>query len=242
MVGHGRPDYRDISPLVQVHASDDLNELAARTHNTNVYDRRGNVVHTETFGEGLGAAYLIAGGTASYYLSGAHSRSEGLALLASHNGDAGDTIVGTWSQGVLASLSRGLEISWSHTANKGIIQIIADRYDGALRSIGHVGYDFALQTPFYIDSAGDKIELEDTWPLVSGANTWHFMKMALDYETGKYLRIMLDGKVWSLSAFDLLTSVSAVAPYETWKLSITGGGAVASDFYVDSLIVTINEL
>ena len=239
---HGRPDWYDYAPMVQVHASEDINELAARQDHINVYDRRGNVVHVETFAQGTGGFYSYATGAASLALSAAYSRTDGLALCCYTYGNTADVVNLSWSQGIQAALSRGLEVSWSATAQHGIIELYLGHDDGAHQWLGGIRYSYETTTLYYYDSSDNWIVIDATLVLSAGATVWHFCKIAVDFEEHQYLRVLVDSHSYSLAGIGLNSSLSVTPGIDYWMVSPQGGGAVASDYYIDSVIATINEL
>ena len=239
---HGRPDWYNIAPMVQVHASDDLAELSARQDHINVYDRRGNVVHVETFAQGTGGFYTYVTGAASSALSAAYSRTDGLALCCYTYGNTVDGVYLLWSQGIQAALSRGLEVSWSATAQHGIIELGLGHDEGGSPWLGGIRYSYETTTLYYYDSSDNWVVIDATLVLSAGANLWHFCKIAVDFEEHQYLRVLVDSHSYSLAGIGLNSSPSSMPGIDFWMVFPQGGGAVASDYYIDSVILTINEL
>ena len=238
---HGRPDWYNIAPLVQIHASEDINELAARLDNINVFDRRGNVVDTETFAYGLGGCYVVAGGEASYELSCAYSRSDGLSLKCLTTGSDFDSVTIDKYQGVQGSGSRGLEVSWSATAKHGQIGIALWYHTGTLYYWAQVYYDFDTETLYYLDDAGVGQEIDNALLLSAGGSVWHYLKLAVDWDAKEYLRVLIDGHSYSLAGITIYDGIGTTNFSENWRLYVVGEGHVESDFYIDSMIYTINE-
>ncbi len=242
MTKHGRPDYYDVSPLVQVHASDDLNELVARQNHVNVYDRRGNVQHVVTFAEGTGDVSIGASGSASYTLSCASSRTDGIALMASLTADANDVVAVTTSQGLVSAETRGGEISFATSTAVGMVQIRIRRWIDTQVMHGQLRIDLANEVL--------QIEKPDTsWQTVAsdvkiapGENYWHFLKLAVDWENAIYLRGMIDQWVVSLTQYPLYTETSTSQYYDSFTAELWGGAAGSSEKYVDTMIVTVNEV
>jgi len=226
---------------VQIHASEDINELAARLDNVNVFDRRGNVVDTETFAYGLGGCYVVPGGGASYELSCAYSRSDGLSLKCLTTGLDFDSVTIDKYQGVQGSGSRGLEVSWSATAKHGQIGIALWYHTGTLYYWAQVYYDFDTETLYYLDDAGVGQEIDNALLLSAGGSVWHYLKLAVDFEAGKYLRVLVDGHSYSLAGITIHSHAESADISENWHVFVVGSVIAASDYYIDSMIYTINE-
>lgn len=239
---HGRPDWYNITPMVQVHASEDLAELSARQDHINVYDRRGNVVHVETFAQGTGGFYTYVTGAASSALSAAYSRTDGLALCCYTYGSTDDVVTLIWTQGIQAALSRGLEVSWSATAQHGIIELGLGHDEGGSPWLGGIRYSYETTTLYYYDSSNNLIVIDATLVLPTDATVWHFCKIAVDFEEHQYLRVLVDNHSYSLAGIGLSSSLWSIPGVDYWIVSAQGGGAVASEYYIDSVIATINEL
>ncbi len=239
---HGRPDYYDVSPLVQVHASDDLAEHVARTTNINVYDRRGNVIQTEDFADGSWYGMVSAGAPAAYYLSCAASRSEGISLKASLNGPAGYQVTMLLSQGVQSAGSMGLEICYSLSAAHGSIQIALYQYLAATAFMGSLKLDFDAHSAYIYNSAASWQLITDDFYPRANSWSWHFAKLAVDFTDTIYLRAMMDNVVISLTSENLRAVSVPGVDYVQQHVVMDGGGGIASDMYLDHVIVTINEL
>jgi len=226
---------------VQIHASEDINELAARLDNVNVFDRRGNVVDTETFAHGLGGCYVVADGGTSYELSCAYSRSDGLSLKCLTTGSDVDAVTINKYQGVQGSGSRGLEVSWSATAKHGRIGIILQYYTGTLYYNAEVYYDFDTETLYYLNDAGAYQAIDTSLLLSGGGSVWHYLKLAVDWDAKEYLRVLIDGHSYSLAGITIHSEAESEDISENWHVFVVGSVTGASDYYIDSMIYTINE-
>ncbi len=240
-MAHGRPDWFNITPMIQLHASEDMNELAARLNQINVFDRRGNVIHWETFAEGLGDQTADFAGATSAAWSCAYGRHDMLGAKLAVGGSSGDIITLTHAQGAMLSATHGYEVSWSIVGTTGIIRVGLDSFDGTNRTRGLVEYDYTNSRFRYLDSAGAYQNIATGVALYTGGTSFNFMKLCVDFDAGEYLRLLANEHSYSLAGIALNVSASVTAPRDEAFIQVVGGGSVAADFHIDSLIHTINE-
>lgn len=71
---------------------------------------------------------------------------------------------------------------------------------------------------------------------------YHYLKLILDFDTGKYVRLLFDTDNIDLSAHDLVT-VAYPGPdsYQLW-FDLLGGPAAVGEVLVDSVIFTYDEI
>ena len=239
---HGRPDWYDITPMIQVHSSEDVNELAARLNSPNVYDRRGNVIYQTDWSNGDSDWYVTPGGGASYSIDYEYSRIGGVTLKCYLTAAAADTVTVTKGMSIPYSESIGAELCWSMSGTPGYIDwsIIVARTPTKLT--GTIRYNYTSQVLSYKASDGSFVQISDTVDLRLGPRYFSFLKLCIDKSTGKYLRCLVNDYPFSLSEYELYPSAFASTPYIEVKMIAYSSGVALSGIYVDSVIVTINEI
>jgi hypothetical protein len=78
--------------------------------------------------------------------------------------------------------------------------------------------------------------------IVDARATYHYLKIVVDFDTDKYVRLILDTNRYDLSDHDMLT-VAAIAPdsYQT-EIALRGGAFASNEVLIDSVIYTYDEI
>lgn len=238
---HGRPDWYNITPMIQVHASEDVNELAARLIDLNVYDRRGNVIHQETFASGLHGVIVGTSAGGSYGLSTAYARTDGFSLRMSHTGPSTDNVWIEHVQGMQFASSTGMETSWNIVGQSAVIFMGITRYDGNYWHEASLKYDIDSGELYYLGSDDTFHILDACLYIPRIGSIFHFMKLAVDWDNGNYLRAMIDSHIYSLVNISYYKEASILSPQEGFHFGIRGNDISSGSIYLDSIICTINE-
>ena len=196
---HGRPDWYNITPMIHIHASEDVNELAARLGAADVWDRRGNVVFIDNFRAGLtkwGSNVLDDNSSVTLEirmsrLGGFLARLDAAALAA----DFAEIY-----QSVPVSLADvcGFEVGpvWANNTPEFTVYVMhddaTDIYDYAIKC------EPDLPKLSYLNDAGG-------WTPISTSNMGditstivHSVKLVIDLATREYVRCLFDGVAYSL--------------------------------------------
>ena len=239
---HTLPDYTTKYKMAKVFGNIDSGELAARLGSINTYDRRGKTIWMDGFehailtwnDDGIGA-----GGSAI------------LSTAAARNGDTSCKIVtgavagNEWyiqKRGNYPALSQiGCETSLCIISNDGLYEIHLNiRSTGGLYR-GAVQYKKSDNT-WYVMDAGGVFRAVSAEGEVSD-DTYHFTtaKLVIDYDTKKYVRLMVADNTWDISAYTMRYQPLGGIPFIGVQLLCEAETNNAVTVYVDDVIVTQDE-
>ena len=239
---HTLPDYTTKYKMATVFSNLDDAELAARLGSCNTFDRRGTTIWMDGFehailtwnNDGIGA-----GGSAA------------LSTAAARNGDTSCKIVtgavagNEWyiqKRGNYPALSQiGCETSLCIISNDGLYEIhLHIRSTGGLYR-GAVRYKKSDNT-WYVMDAGGVFRAVSAEGEVSD-DTYHFTtaKLVIDYDTKKYVRLMVADNTWDISAYTMRYQPLGGIPYIGVQLRCEAETNNAVTVYVDDVIVTQDE-
>lgn len=219
-------------------------ELAARLWSINTYDRRGNIVFMDNFDEPVLKWNPIShGGSSSVALSTLYSRVAGnsVKLYVDTGAEFYASIYKYLPLPIETKL--GIEASFTIPDNIDRLGINAAIYTG----------NELHESGFFYSRTEDKLYLEDVAPgetevVASDVNPFasdylfHNMKLVIDYNTKKYLRVMFDNKEYDVS--DVGYKVTSPHPWGTSfaiMLSAVNNNVGTPVVYVDDVICTQNE-
>jgi hypothetical protein len=238
---HGRPDWYNIAPLIQIHASEDVNELAARLNPVNVYDRRGNVVMIDSFAEGIAKGSYDVYGAASLSWSIEASRTEGMCLKVNDLSNDADGFRIRYTQGLQYASTMAIEASWCTSLSRPLVELSMGYYALAGIYLPKIRYNHYTNAIDYWGTDSNWHNIATVPALNAGTGTWHFIKMVVDWENGEYLRVLINHENYSLAGIPIYFIATPSNHYVYSEFYCEGYGAVATDLYIDSIIITINE-
>lgn len=242
--GIGLPDYSapkptGAVPVGTIYTSTDMGELAARLGSIVTFDRRGNVLFLDDFESGF--SKWIATGDAGFSAaqSADYARSGGFSAKLVTGPVAGNEIIISKRTPYPTLSSVGFEFSFSHNSEIDITNTIF-LYDGTNSYGFEVAYNRA--SGILVINTGSFERLMSGLFLYQDYTLFHTIKLVVDLETKKYIRLILDNNVFTnLSRCAPNIFASAIAPVlETYTIVTTPIAAPAT-VYIDDTIVTQNE-
>ncbi|GAH91125.1 unnamed protein product, partial [marine sediment metagenome] len=113
---HGGPDWGTVGPVSMVHTLEDAGELAARLGSIDIFDRRGNIIWVDSFGDAcikwVGAGIDPSGNYA--YLDRTYVKSGSQAVkIHTEDGDTNEVAISKDVPAVPSSLV-GIEVSFCY--------------------------------------------------------------------------------------------------------------------------------
>lgn len=89
----------------------------------------------------------------------------------------------------------------------------------------------------YLDSAGSFQDITGAvQPYLT--DTWHLVKMAFDFNTGKYIHLIADGEKFDLSAIAFQSGATSNSMYAAAYLAVVTAGANAASILIDDFAIT----
>jgi hypothetical protein len=228
---------------VQIHASEDINELAARLGSVDVFDRRGNVIRIYTFESGMGdvspTAY-ISGSVNYLTVSPTYHGLPVIDMYTTMNATAYTRIYG-YGPTELAS-SFGIEFIFSQANNNNQIDF------GLAYVIGGYNYSAAIRlsqtwaAAHYYNSSGTWTQIAGSYPVGQSPLYFHHLKFAIDISGNQYLRMIFNSSHVSLAGIPMKKSSTTADPVVSWYVKQYGSNVTGCDLYLAAVILTINEL
>ena len=239
---HGLPDFGASTPKETVFALSDMAELAVRLGSVVSYDRRGDVVYIDDFESPvIKWTQALIGVGAAINLSAAIARSGSQSLFLRGGTVAGASAGITRNLPTITPKRMGAEITFS--LNRTSIEWRWDilYYDGTNYHQGTMKFIDPTHKLQLLNGAGVYIDLA-TIALTSGIVYQHTLKLVVDFSTDKYVRFMLDDRVYDISSYDLRVSASAIGPLllAGYSVDAVANGPI-NDVYLDDFIFTQNE-
>lgn len=241
-MGHGTPDWWGSEPSETIYGVQDVGELAARLGSIDTHDRLGNVVWLSGFEDGIvGFTTATSGTSAAVELSTATARSGAYSCKLT----AGSTvsklagIVKNIPYPVLSKFGGEVAFTWSISIDFLLLDIWL--YDGTNYTVFEIKFDETLGKIYYYNAAGGYTEIVALPAWATNTKLFHIAKLVVDLDARKYVRLIVDGNLYSLAGISAYTTASAVEPYLIFAIYNVGPGATNPALYVDNMIITQNE-
>jgi outer membrane usher protein FimD/PapC len=240
--GIDTPDYGIGAILSGFPKIPDMGELAVRLGSPSIYDRYGNIIHMETFKNGMGnwLAAAINGATtpylvADYALHDYYAVNLNVAKQVSSMSYISRTIP-------FSSLSNmGIEISFNPLALFDSLRITFDYSDGTTELTAGIQISANDNVIYYYNSSGGYTSM-GTWDFsYLGLLNWHTAKFTVNMNTKKYLRCSINSVNYDIGGQDIYPWGVADYPYLTPTIYLHDANVIAADVIVDSIIITTNE-
>jgi len=242
MSKHGRPDWYNITPMIQVHASEDVNELAARLKTLDAYDRRGNVVNVVDFASGLGEIHQYYNGVgATQYLTylPTYNGLPTVELAVGESNTAYSDIYGYVTPQQASTY--GLEVIFALNPFTNVVFATLSVADGTNIQTAGIKIDADHTKVYYYGPTATWTQVPGTYRLYGGGHLFHHLKFAFDFTNRQYLHMLLNSYAVSMTAYQPYQSVTTSAPYSSWYFSHLGNASRSNSCFLAGIIYTINE-
>ena len=242
MSKHGRPDWYNITPMIQVHASEDVNELAARLGSAVLYDRRGNVVMYDDFHRGIDQWTLSSsvGAVLRELRAGANSQS-GLYQRLYVPAGAGNYLVASRSSPQPDSGSYSAEVHLSADGAEDCWCVELTTRDGTGYYATGIKYDQGDKTLYYLDEFADWIVFAGGVNEGVGDPAINVLKWAFSQASGVYLRAIFNNVAYSLAGIPICHGSLVGPPSMALYVSLYATATANTSLNLYAAIMTINE-
>jgi hypothetical protein len=240
---HGQPDWELSAGQKTTYRWADLDELAARLGSPVSYDRRGDMMFSDSFEDGTQKWSLAYGGAGAYCgLSRRSARSGTYSLRMQPGNLAGGGDANAFRPFPYPVLSAfGLELSFTLHNNLANQELDLWVYTGALVYLMQARLLMAgPAVQIYIPPANWQTVLVPSSTIVS-AYAYHTLKMVADPVSGKYVRVLFDGLAANLAPYTIPTAVSVVNAQLIANFRATSINVNVATIYADDVILTQNE-
>ena len=200
-MAHGRPDWGLTSATKITYPITDLGEHAARMGSIVTFDRRGDVKFLDDWRDGLDKWHfysVVAAGT--HRLTTLGMRSGPYSLYMYPGVASGAQHIAELSLPYTTTTRIGLEFSIA------LNTLSAPAWAKLRPQSTLLGYEWGLRyntlsnTLQYLDSTNNWATLDETLGLVDAYWNFHTLKIVGDLETGNYVRALVDGNPYDMSA------------------------------------------
>lgn len=236
------PDYDKYRPNSVRFSLQDMGELAARMGSPVVYDRRGEVLFSDTFEYGL-TRYSTngSGGLGAFNID---------ASSALFGGYSGQLVTGATDDNYQAiklefspsEVNRiGAETSLVSVDNLSEIELRLFEYDGTIQKQFRVRIDNENDQIKILNSGGTYTVVDLIGWFNSVDERYRFLKLVGDFNTGKYVRLLIDKFEYDLSDYDGFSSAISEQYGIQLQISLFTRSATSISINIGHIIITGNE-
>lgn len=240
-MARGQPDYGSYAVGDLTTLLSDMAELAVRLGSIVVFDRRGTIVYTDDF-EGPTLKWVqvtAAGGTS--LLDSTHPLSGAQCVILTVTPAAGSLAGLSREIGVVPSQRLGFEASFCNPSSNTSLYIEIAYWDGTDFLRGQLRANFNANTLAVWTGAGVWTVVAAIAPFYTAGYTYNPFKLVVDFSTGYYVRGMLGGNWYDLSAYSLVIGVGAGAPRLQQNIHFERQAGIGGSLYVDNCLFTQEE-
>jgi len=238
----GQRDFGGTSPTTTIAGVSDMGELAVRLGSPVTFDRRGDVILLDDFEDninkwvqthvGVGGAIALSNDTCK---NGARSCKF----------TTGNVI------GNACSIERymsypvsgrfGFEISFTYESNFSQWEWLLQLNDGAFYHLAEITYVDATGTLYYRDSTPADVAIVAGLSLYEVDELFHTIKLVVDFDNDKYIRLILNNTEYDLSAYSFEKKADATNQRLFTRVRAYTATAANNVMYLDDAIWTQNE-
>ena len=142
--------------------------------------------------------------------------------------------------GITTGEKIGLQTAFARVTVKGDLYFEIASYDGTTELKASIKYDTGDSQWEYEETADNYVVLSDgAQALNSNTACYHRLKLVVDFDSGKYVKLFVNEREWDLSSNNLLSTASATLPELTTRLEVINvGGAPFAAMHIDNLFLT----
>lgn len=241
-MAHGFRDFGQYGAGAVAFPVSDMGELAARLGSINVFDRRGETVWMDDFEEAPLKWATGTGGTGASVARSTTTAKNGLASCLLDPGGAEDDYAYIRKYLTTPQQVRlGSESSFTYNTGLKKLRWEFQIYDGTDVHGGLVEYIVSSDICRIYDYGASTWVNLVTVGLLSDVTMWNILKLVIDYDTDKYVRLLLNEDEFDLSAYSLDVSTDSTAPHLRVYIGAYNQGGADNFAYIDDVIITQNE-
>lgn len=238
---HGAPDWWGLAAKETTYTLEDLAEQAARLGSVDTYNRQGDTVLYDDFGQGYAKwIQTVTGGRGNIRVHDRNVRMSpySIELLPGNVGGDYATLETRLPHPELGGWS--LELGFLPNANTQYLELRLQHYDGTNRRTYEYRYDHTTGNFFLNDNGLGWVLVDTVGPLPDSWLAWSTIKVVVDTYENAYERIHLNRDLYGVSQYHPVLAVSALYPALRVRIRTSSIGADA-EFYVDYVLVKQNE-
>lgn len=241
-MARGYPDFGIVEETGKVLMPLEAADLTTRLGGITGYDKRGLVSLIDDF-EAPVLKWRVTVEDANSYarLDSTQVKNGSQAVRLHTHSDADDDADIRRGIGILGNTNIGIEISFHHDAAGCDFYFGLFYYSGALIYNAEVRVDFSTSTIYVLNSAGGYDEVQDYTSIVKNDFDFHTIKLAVDFTSFKYIRVLYDGDEFPLPTTDIFTGLASGHRIIFLYAHLGTKGALEGDIWLENFIVTHNE-
>jgi len=217
-------------------------ELAARTGSLMSYDGRGQYQYGYDFSGGLTSWITQALGTgAAVSLTPETYERGGYSVRLTGGSDGAKQATCYRRIDVMESKTFGFEVGVSIAASIDWLNIIATYRDGTTAHTAGVKYDDTNDLLRCRVPGPDWQTFATSYQMYHNASAYHVFKFVWDIDAGYYIRALIAGHLYDISAYQILTSADATAPYMDIAVTVQSRVANNDSVNLDYVVLTNQE-
>lgn len=239
---HTLKDYTTKYKLAKIFGNVDNAELAARLGACSTMDRRGNLIWADDFEAAVASKWgtsVAAGGTVTLSTDRAWMGNQSIKLLAPNALGSSAAIVKAFCLPIERKIAT--EFMFCMTTGKPIVELRVIGYTGTYYFDALIMYNHNTGKLYYGNSAGAWVELTLTDSTALSYEPWLLVKLAMDWDTKKYIRFIFCSTEYDLSAISMHSAASATAKHVEVYIYNSPATAADATVYIDNFILTQNE-
>jgi len=236
------PDWYRFLPGSERHILGDLGEHAVRVGSPVVYDRRGEMVYANNGDTGLSGLMVFLAGTGAAVIPTAEfslTSGYGLKFIAGSTDSNKAQIVKTNVAPEVSSM--GLEVALALLTAWYQVQINLVVYSTDWVRVARVRIRDTEEDVAIKDSDGNYYSIIDTGELDDSWGVFHHLKLVVDFDTGKWDRIMFDEVETDISTYTLEASGASTFRAIQWDVGLYGREGYNDEMVVGRVVLTANE-
>ena len=241
-MAHGTPDYGGAGPKSTTYFLQDMAELAVRLGSPVNLDRRGEVIALIAFGSGwqgwIGTGSGV--GFAGYISSKEPLHGNCHAVL-----KTGNVLNDNYAMGSQifypAPGPAGVEGSFIPVANLLNFDVLAQAFTGAVTTLFGARYLHTTGKLQVNDAVAGWVEIGSPGVQFQAMSCYSYLKMVVDLTTGYYVRVIFNGQGFTPTAYQGISSATAVRKSLWTGVAVYTGAAASIEVPVGHVIVTQNE-
>lgn len=237
----GQPDFGVYAPVATVGAVSDLAELAVRLGSSNIFDRRGKVIDSDSFDDVRKGWTFMAIGGGVYVRSSVAPKSGSQSMFLTA---AGIGVVQIELQRYFprfASQRLGVECCIAAPDVDTYFNLILRQYDGVNEHSVWIRLDINSHQLAYLDDLGAFQTFATIDPLYIINMVYYPIKVVGDWSNNYYVRCVFAGVTYDLSAHAMYVAANATSPVTGVGLNLTLRIAPGGSIFVDDYILTMEE-
>lgn len=238
----GQPDYGMYSVKEVGGSLADMADLAVRLGSIVEYDRRGDIIFLDDFEELILKWNTPVTGVGYVRLDSTIAKSGSQSVKLYTDAGGADTAALAKYFVVLGVLRVGIEISLSDLTDDADFIFHMTYWDGTTSWRARLWFDHSATTFYVFDEIRDDwVEVVNYGSLRRGAKLFFPIKLVMDFVNHTYLRVMIGGSEYDLSAYTFQPIGGAGGIYLLTQFTLLNTAAVNNQCWVDDFILTMNE-